>query len=109
MAQNDGGHSFLARIYQSRVDLILRRWRSLLLSNKSFPLVRYIVRNIDGKFAVHQEHSGVASFCESEEAALTLARRLAKEQGSGRECIEHLESGEIAVWREETRLSSDLA
>jgi hypothetical protein len=73
------------------------------------PLVRYIVRNIDGKYAVHKEHSEVASFCESEEVALALARKLANEQGTGRERIEHLESGAIAIWREESRMSSDLA
>jgi hypothetical protein len=65
------------------------------------PLVRYIVRIIDGKYAVHKEHSGVASFCESQEAALKLARRLASEASPGTERTESLGSGAIAVWREE--------
>jgi hypothetical protein len=63
-------------------------------------LVRYIVRNIDGKYAVHKENSGVASFCETQEAALSLARKLAKESGEGTDKIEQLDGGAIAVWRE---------
>jgi hypothetical protein len=63
-------------------------------------LVRYIVRNIDGKYAVHKENSGVASFCESQEAALKLARRLAAESGDGIERMQPLEGGAIAIWRE---------
>jgi hypothetical protein len=109
MAQNARRRSFLARIQRPRVDLLSRRWRSLLLLTASLRLIRYIVSNVDGKYAVHKEHSGVASYCESEEIALALARKLANEQGTGREHIEHLESGAIAVWREESRMSPDLA
>ena len=55
---------------------------------------------IDGKYAVHKEFSGVASFCESKEAALSLARKLAGEQGGTIERTEKLESGAVIIWRE---------
>jgi hypothetical protein len=94
---------FLARIY-----LIPRRSSSYRAGDLFFfyksevlPLVRYIVRNIDGKYAVHKEHSGVASFCETQEAALKLARKLASEANPGVEHTEALESGAIAIWRQE--------
>lgn len=70
-------------------------------------MIRYIVRIIDGEYAVHKEHSGVASFCESKESAIALARKLANEQGSGRERIEHLDNGALAIWREESALRSE--
>lgn len=63
-------------------------------------MVRFIVRMIDGKYAVHKEFSGVASFCESKEAALSLARKLAGEQGGTIERTEKLESGAVIIWRE---------
>jgi hypothetical protein len=63
-------------------------------------LLRFIVRNIDGKYAVHKENSGVASFCETQEAALKLARKLAAEAGEGIERMQPLADGAIAIWRE---------
>ena len=63
-------------------------------------MVRFIIRMIDGKYAVHKEFSGVASFCESKEAAIALARKLASEQGGREERSERLESGAIVIWRE---------
>lgn len=63
-------------------------------------MVRFIVRMIDGKYAVHKEFSGVASFCESKEAATALARKLASEQGGNVERTEKLETGAMIFWRE---------
>jgi hypothetical protein len=65
-------------------------------------LVRFIVRKIDGKYAVHKENSGVASFCDSQEEALSLARKLASESGPGYEHVQHLDDGSIAIWRDMT-------
>lgn len=65
-------------------------------------MVRYIVRSIDGRYAVQKEHSGIDSMCDSQAEAIALARKLLSEAGlKGEEHIDQLQSGTFALWRAE--------